>query len=275
MTSVRENQKVILLDSVDPDLFPEDFQARYHTHIYCLRGKANFRFNAREYQCRTGEFIFFLVDSQVSELWFSNNFKGLALFVDRNFLIDNFPSQRRSVDALLYSKENPVLHPENRGDKEKILNNFRALHDRSQERSHRFYDEILKLQMQMYLLEMWHIFSHQQEQRERSLQSGTLYDRFIHLVQERCIREREVRFYSEQLNISPKYLNHICKANTGVSASQWIQRYTRERIIVLLKDKNLNISEISDEMGFSSRSFFTRYVKKLLGESPSAYRQRF
>ena len=69
------------------------------------------------------------------------------------------------------------------------------------------------------------------------------------------MNEREVRFYSKQLNITPKYLNRICKANTGVTASQWIQRYTKEKIIVLLRDKNRNIFEIADEMGFSNRSF--------------------
>lgn len=57
-------------------------------------------------------------------------------------------------------------------------------------------------------------------------------------------------------------------------ASEWIQRYAKERIILLLRNKNLNISEIADEMEFSSGSFFTRYVKKLLGASPKEYRER-
>ena len=55
---------------------------------------------------------------------------------------------------------------------------------------------------------------------------------------------------------------------------EFIQRFTKERIVLLLQNKNLNISEVSDEMGFSSRSFFTRYVKKVLGCTPSDYRNR-
>jgi len=42
----------------------------------------------------------------------------------------------------------------------------------------------------------------------------------------------------------------------------------------LLQNKDLNISEIADDMNFSSRSFFTRYVKKVLGVSPSEFRNR-
>ena len=121
---------------------------------------------------------------------------------------------------------------------------------------------------------MWHIFEDELDRKKRSLQSGTLYERFIQLVQEHCMTQREVRFYSDKLNITAKYLNYICKINTGITASEWIQRNVRERIIILLQNKNLNISEIADELAFSSRSFFTRYVKKLLGITPKEYRER-
>ncbi|MDI6049482.1 helix-turn-helix domain-containing protein [Flavobacterium sp. XS2P24] len=140
------------------------------------------------------------------------------------------------------------------------------------ETNNRFYNEILKLQMQLFILEMWDIFMDQLERRNRTLQSGTLYERFVHLLELHCMKNREVQFYSDQLHITAKYLNQICKANTGITASQWIQRYAKDRIVLLLENKKLNISEISDEMGFSSHSFFTRYVKKVLGVSPSEYR---
>jgi AraC-like DNA-binding protein len=128
--------------------------------------------------------------------------------------------------------------------------------------------------MQLFILEMWHTFANEYEHRKRTLESGSLYERFMQLVQEHCMKEREVQFYASRLHITAKYLNYICKQNTGITASEWIQRYARERIILLLQNKNLNISEIADEMNFSSRSFFTRYVRKLLGVSPKEYRQR-
>lgn len=159
-------------------------------------------------------------------------------------------------------------------NKDRILKNFQLLYLKSLEIQNRFFDEVLKLQMQLFILEMWDIFIDQLERRNRSLQSGTLFERFTHLTEMHCMKNREVKFYSNQLNISPKYLNQICKTNTGISASQWIQRYAKDRIVLLLENKSLNISEISDQMGFSSHSFFTRYVKKVLGISPSEFRNR-
>ncbi len=88
------------------------------------------------------------------------------------------------------------------------------------------------------------------------------------------MQRREVKFYAEKLFITPKYLNYICKTTTDITASEWIQRYVKERIELLLQNPELNIAQIADEMEFSSRSFFTRYVKKLLGVTPSEYRNR-
>lgn len=268
-----ENQKVILHKTASIAQFPEDYQARYHTHIYCQSGSVKFVFNGLKYHCKKGEFIFWLAGLEVSDLCFSANFKATLLFVDSDLLTKNLPSATVSIDSYIHSKENPILHPDKK-DKDKILKNFQLLFDKSQETNHRFYEEVLKLQMQLFLLEMWHIFEDELDRKKRSLQSGTLYERFLQLVQEHCMKEREVRFYSDKLNITAKYLNYICKVNTRITASEWIQRYVKERLILLLQNKNLNISEIADEMEFSSRSFFTRYVKKLLGVTPKEYRER-
>lgn len=268
-----ENQKVILYKTASTAQFPEDFQIRYHTHIFCQSGSVKFVFNGLKYHCKKGEFIFWLAGLEVSELSFSANFKATLLFVDSDLLTKNLPSATVSIDSYIHSKENPILHPDKK-DKDKILKNFQLLYYKSQEINHRFYEEMLKLQMQLFLLEMWHIFEDELDRKKRSLQSGTLYERFLQLVQEYCMKEREVRFYSDKLNITPKYLNYICKVNTRITASEWIQRYVKERLMLLLQNKNLNISEIADEMEFSSRSFFTRYVKKLLGITPKEYRER-
>jgi len=263
----------MLCKAVSGSQFPMDFNIQFHTHIYCQSGTMKFVFNGRQYQSKKGEFIFWLAGLDVSGLSFSINFKATILFVDSDLLTESLPSATASIDSIIHSKEHPILHPDKK-DREKILKNFKLIYDMSQETNHRFFEEALKLQMQLFLLEMWHIFEDELDRRKRSLQSGTLYERFIQLVQEHCMKQREVRFYSDKLNITPKYLNYICKVNTGITASEWIQRNAKERIIILLQNKNLNISEIADEMDFSSRSFFTRYVKKLLGVTPKDYRER-
>lgn len=253
---------------------PEYFIQHYHTHLLCLKGCMEFKFNSQKMLCEAGNFNFWFAESNVSEVKFSKNFKAKIVLVEHQFLLNNIPDQSWGIGATIYSRENPVISSLSEKEHGVILSNFSDIYDRFLDNSHRFYDEILRLQMQVFVLDMWNLFAQYYENRKYHHQSGTLYERFIELVQEHCLREREVQFYADKLSITPKYLNLISKNSSGTTASEWIKRYARERILLLLENKKLNIAEIADEMEFSSRSFFTRYVKKLLGVTPSEYRLR-
>lgn len=267
-------QRIILGKVSNEKDFPNDFQVNYHTHLICHRGSVNFLFNDVKMKCKSGEFLFWFAKSKLTDLQFSKGFRATVLLVENQFLNDNIPDQNWSIDAALHSRQYPVKQLNDKIDKQRVLSNFQWLNDKFQDKKHHFYEEALKLQMRLFILEMWHTFVNEYERRKRSLQTGTLYERFRHLVQNHCMKEREVQFYANQLNITAKYLNAISKQNSGITASEWIQRFAKERIVLLLQNENLNIAEISDEMRFSSRSFFTRYVKKILGVTPSEYRNR-
>ena len=272
--NTEKRTSIVLLEASGKVQFPNKFLDLFHTHIFCHRGTMHFVFNGRPYTCKAGDFVFWFADSKVADLHFSAKFKATVLFVERDFLFDNIPDQSWSIDALLHSRENPVLHLSDKNDKQRVLSNFQLLYHRFSETGHLFYPEVLKLQMQLFIFEMWHTFANEYERRKRSLESGSLYERFMQLAQQHCMKEREVQYYAGRLNITAKYLNYVCKQNTDVTASEWIQRHVRERLILLLQNKNLNIAEIADEMNFSSRSFFTRYVRKIMGVGPREFRNR-
>lgn len=233
-----------------------------------------FTLDERQIACGKEEFVFWFAGSRLGELSFSKNFRATWLFVEDSFMINNVPDQQWGIDATLYSRQYPVKQLDNPEDRRRVLTNFDRLNDRFGDTDHRFYEEVLRLQMRLFILEMWHTFANEYERRKRTVQSGTLYERFIHLLEAHCLRQRKVQFYADHLHVSAKHLNFICKQNSGITASAWIQRYARDRIVILLQNDNLNIAEIADEMAFSSRSFFTRYVKKLLGMTPTQFRNR-
>ncbi|MEN2399351.1 helix-turn-helix domain-containing protein [Flavobacterium sp. MC2016-06] len=266
--------RVVFLEIEKESDFPNNFNKLYHKHLYCHNGSITFLFNDQKMVCKSGQFLFWFAESRLSELEFSKNFKATVLLAEKDFLMDNIPDQSWSINAQLHSRVYPIKDIKTKSIKEKILTNFKRLNERFLETEHRFYEEALKLQMQLFILEMWHIFANEYEQRKHSLQTGTLYEQFIQLLQQHCLKHREVQFYSSELNITAKYLNHLCKIHSGSTASEWIQRHAKEHIILLLQNRNLNISEIADQMDFSSRSFFTRYVKKLLNLTPKEFRER-
>ncbi len=269
-----EVEKVRLFEASGDLVLPENFLEHYHTHVYCHSGLLSFSFKGRELEAGAGEFVFWYAHSAVSNLRLSNNFTATVLLVEESFLNSNLPDLSWSIDVLIHTRDNPVLHFNEAKNAKQVIASFRLLYDKYHDKEHTFYDEVTRTQMQLFTLEMWHIFAAEFERNKRSPISGSIYDRFIHLLQEHCLTERSVQFYADRLHISPKHLNYICKQNTDVSASEWIQRFVKERLILFLENESLGIAEIADMMEFSSRSFFTRYVKKQLGHSPSEYRKR-
>lgn len=273
-SNVDTPQRIIMMKVSNEIDFPNDYLVNYHTHLICHRGSINFLFNDVKMICKNGEFLFWFAKSKLTDIEFSKGFRATVLLVENQFLNDNIPDQNWGIDSRLHSSQYPIKQLNDKKDRQRVIKNFQLLNDKFQEKEHRFYEEALKLQMRLFILEMWHTFAKDYERKKRTLQTGTLYEQFMHLVQEYCMKEREVQSYANRLHITAKYLNSICKQNSGITASEWIQRNTKERIELLLEDPSLNIAEIADKMEFSSRSFFTRYVKKVLGVTPSEYRNR-
>ncbi|MEL0456751.1 helix-turn-helix domain-containing protein [Flavobacteriaceae bacterium SZ-1-7] len=269
-----ETPKVQLFEASGEINFPGSFLKHYHTHIYCHSGTMSFTFKGRTLKGTAGEFVFWYAHSAVSNLHFSKNFTATVLLVEEEFLNSNLPDLSWSIDVLVHTRDHPVLHFNEKKNKQKVLSNFRLLYEKYLEKDHTFFEEATNTQMRLFTLEMWHVFAAEFERNKRTLESGSIYEQFIHLVQQNCLTEREVQFYADKLHITPKHLNFVCKQNTDITASEWIHRFVRERLIILLENQNLNIAEISNVMEFSSRSFFTRYVKKLLGFTPSEFRRR-
>lgn len=269
-----EFPQIVMLKVFDLNDFPKDFHINYHTHLLCQKGHITFLFNDVKMICKRHEFLSWLANSRLTDLQVSKEFKATVLLVENNFLYDNVPDQNFSIDAVLHSRQYPLRDLSDKVKRQRVLTNFEALDARFQDKEHRFYEEALKLQMSLFILEMWHLSADEYERRKRSLQTGTLFERFMSLVEEHCMKEREVQFYAHQLYITAKYLNAVSKQNSGITASDWIQRYAKERIELLLQNESLSIAQIADEMEFSSRSYFTRYVKKVLGVTPSDYRNR-
>ena len=100
-----------------------------------------------------------------------------------------------------------------------------------------------------------------------------LINNFTRLVRANYRQRRDLAFYAEQLNRSPKYLSQLINAATGKTASEWIDDFVMLEAKALLKSTNMTIQQISDELNFASQSFFGKYFKRYEGVSPKSYRE--
>jgi AraC family transcriptional regulator, transcriptional activator of pobA len=79
--------------------------------------------------------------------------------------------------------------------------------------------------------------------------------------------------YAELLSVSANHLNKCVKQTIGKSAHDLLNDMLLLEAKVLLKQTNLNISEIAYKIGKSELSDFARFFKSQTGMKPSEYRQ--
>ena len=77
------------------------------------------------------------------------------------------------------------------------------------------------------------------------------------------------------VNTSTFYFCKMFKKATGLNFTDYLSRVRVEKAKNLLLNPNLRVSEIAFEVGFQSLTHFNRVFKKIVGQSPTDYRQQF
>ncbi len=100
------------------------------------------------------------------------------------------------------------------------------------------------------------------------------FDKFMLLLDENYKRERSIKFYSDRMHLSPKYLSRMIKKVSGKLATEWIDEYVILEAKNLIKYSAMSIQEISYSMNFPNQSFFGKYFKRHTGFTPKEYRAK-
>lgn len=79
---------------------------------------------------------------------------------------------------------------------------------------------------------------------------------------------------SKAIYLSPYYLSHIFKKETGSTLLEYLTKVRIEEAKRLLENTPWNTTRISFEVGCSDQSYFCKVFKKLEGISPSDYKKR-
>lgn len=87
-------------------------------------------------------------------------------------------------------------------------------------------------------------------------------------------QELDVSVIYQALGMSRANFYRKVKAVTGLSPIELIKNIRLEAGAKLLKESNMNVSEIAQHIGFSSRSYFARSFKAVYGMSPTEYQEK-
>lgn len=79
---------------------------------------------------------------------------------------------------------------------------------------------------------------------------------------------------SDYVNMSAAYLGRVFKQVAGTTFTEYLTKYRLDAACKLLKETNMTVNEISDEVGFTNSSYFHIIFKKNMNCTPNQYRKQ-
>lgn len=243
----------------------------------CLEGASRFNISLREYEIVPGRMVIVLPNQIIEHRWFSPDFKAIFFAVSKNQL-EALPKMGNVLSLFFYLKDCPccdlTLH------EQEIIQEYhhfirRRLGNKEEEMYRR---EVVMGIMQGFFFELCNIFNSHAPAAASAVKTKSrkeyIFERFYESLVESYQSERSVKFYADQLCLTPKHLSGVVKEVSGKTVGEWIDELVILEAKVLLNSSSMNIQEIADRLNFANQSFFGKYFKHYTGMSPKEYRKK-
>lgn len=250
-----------------------EFVGKYHVHILVRQGQMVFSDGKNSFVSRQHDFAIWQMSNTIQRVECSDDFEADVLLLSGQFLQQFNPEMVWASKGFVFIRINPSFHLDE-GALRLMDADFALFRSRLSMQDSGFKREVLGRVMQIFIYDLWTVCQHGLSQMDASDNTARIFMHFLALAQQNARTEREVAYYADQLCITPKYLSQVSRAVTGLPASGWIQFYASFELVTLLNDTTKSLTEVSDMMHFENVSHFSRYVKKILGKSPSEFRQK-
>ena len=101
----------------------------------------------------------------------------------------------------------------------------------------------------------------------------SLFNAFIELVNQYYAEQHQLHFYADRLCVTDRYLSSLVSQVSQVSAKEWIDRALIAKAKVALRHSDITSTQLSDQLNFPNTAFFCKYFKRIVGCTPTEYRQ--
>ena len=211
----------------------------------------------------------FLMQPGQIHLWeLSSDIDGYIVFFSKE--IYNLHFRDKKIEEYLFfqsSKNKPELVL-NIDEMKQIQPYFELMVNENQEDQLQKKDKMLNL-LDCILIEILRIYN---------IESNHLTSTYNHklkefelLLEQFYKTEKSPSFYADKMAITLKHLNRISKNILNITITELITRRVILESKRIMVDKNKTIAQISDELGYSNYSYFSKLFKKNVGITPTEF----
>ena len=263
----------------DHIVYSKPRRPKYHLVIIVLEGNIQIIINGEKFSFGKNTYINLPTWSDIYEIKYDKDFHAMATATDRSVVEDIFQNRNpfpldfrfridHSIGGDIIDKEDIAIL------KRDISNMITALSNKD----HLFAEEINYAYFYILLTDMadmvWRKYGRYTPMRHSEMRRADgILKEFSELLVQNIKTETSVGFYAEKLCISKQYLSLIVKEKLHVTIGTVMASMRVEIAARLLRDPELTIQQVAEEMSFSDQSSFGKFFRKHTGLSPLKYRQ--
>lgn len=106
----------------------------------------------------------------------------------------------------------------------------------------------------------------------RNMRSEQNMKKALAFIEKNYCYDLSLEEVAQQAHFNPSYFSSYFKKYTGMSLINYLMELRLKRAKELLKNPEIRIREITNELGFHDTRYFARIFKKITGVTPSEYR---
>ncbi len=276
------SSNISFFNSIEELASQEQPQSDAHLLVLCHSGQLLLETTVT-YRLAAGDMLLCPAGWNINKFFASHDFKG-DFYIFRKQVIDDIALHIIHTNNNLwihyrFLREHPVLHLN--GRQLHIYGLLAELHQLLMEDEHNLYrDNIVNMLLQLGVYEMLNWLDTKMPVKEQSAVPTPRMSRkdqitgdFVRLVVEQKGMQREVRWYADQLCVTPKYLAVCVREKMARTPHEYINDVLMTEIRQLLQQTDLTAQQIAHRLGFTSQSFFGKFVRSHTGMSPLALRE--
>jgi AraC-like DNA-binding protein len=236
---------------------------------FCISGEADLEIDMKPCKFSKGDIVRIRMGQTLLVKSVSEDFNSVLFFFDRR-VISGFVSGLK----VPLGNTNPIFKTSEElyGSMLLYLNFVKSRLDLCKTEKTAYLRAACEFLMKAMLCEVLNEVSKSCVAQEKGSRTQEIFLKFSSMVKENFKKTRNVKYYADQLCITPKYLCKIVSECVGSSPSQFIDSLVMTEAKQMLRTSNLSIQQISEALNFPNQSFFGRFFKTHAGVSPGAYR---
>jgi len=236
----------------------------WHEHIellYFIEGGCTFTCNGKTFTVQKGDFVT-INSAEVHSFISQGKIKYFCMLIYPEFFSDINFSNILIKNHISYD---PFI--------EKMMFSINSEHSSNKEGS----DMMVKSYVYSVMTHLLRNYTYARiTEKELYAHSSNLkrLDTVFEYISNNYDKELSTLMLSKLCYVSESYFCRFFKKATGKTVANYINEYRIEKAVFLLKNTDSTISEISIRTGFCDANYFSRVFKKVMGISPTDYKNR-